>query len=114
MKDRFKQCCQFYRMDTAKEENEVVKSTRWPVNIAFFLIAIYLSSYFLLMVRDIPAYDRKGNAAFHSSYRFDIQEVHFAVTESVGEVTIFNYIYYPCDLIYYGCVEKSSKKTKAP
>ena len=55
-----------------------------------------------MMIRDCPAWDKNGHAAFYSSYRWaSFDGNHGGITMPAYKVSIFNYIYYPIDIVYY-------------
>jgi hypothetical protein len=74
--------------------------------ITLLVLSAYILSYFILMARNMTAVDKDGNVIFRSAYRFapspdPVNSGNGGTTIVVGKVTIWNYIFYPLDIVYY-------------
>ncbi len=74
---------------------------------------VYIGTYFLFMVRHSPAFSDSGQILFDSSCRWG--RVDFFVrpggtTVEAYRVTVFNYFYYPLDVVYYAMERTISPK----
>jgi hypothetical protein len=63
---------------------------------------VYVTAYFVLMARNVPAVDKTGKVVFQSSFRL----AHTAgrlgpLTIQASELSPLNYLFYPMDRLYY-------------
>jgi len=82
--------------------------------IGAVLIFIYTISYFLLMVRNVPAVDEQGNVAFKSSFRWAHSAGIKTVSIAVPKTSCLNYVFYPIDKIFYAIAPTSWSLNKFP
>jgi len=65
-------------------------------------VLIYTAGYFLLMIRDFPAF-LDGKVRFYSAYRW-ARPAGRATGETdtgSGEPSLWNYVFLPADFVYY-------------
>ncbi len=66
------------------------------------LLSIYVLAYFVIMARNVPAVSAERKLTFRSCYRGAAPVGRSGpLTISVYEVSVFNYIFYPMDCLYY-------------
>ena len=80
------------------------------------IIVIYVSAYFLLMVRNVEAIDPKsGKAAFRSSFRFARSAGQLGpLSIRASEVSPLNYLFYPLDIVYYAVARTNRSHNSIP
>ena len=62
---------------------------------------LYFTSYWLLMVRDLPSIGRDGEFQFRSSPRIGPSiPINDGITVYHGKTSVLNYLFYPADVIY--------------
>ena len=66
---------------------------------------VYVGAYFLLMARNVAAFDNSGKAAFRSSFRMAHRHEPIGsgpmLSISASDVSVLNYLFYPLDELYY-------------
>jgi len=81
-----------------------MRSWRRKVSWIVLIPGLYILGYFVLMVRDVPAW-KNGKIAFRSSFRWaSVCERTPGVIEisiSDSAVSIWNYIFLPADSVFY-------------
>jgi hypothetical protein len=81
--------------------------------MVLFLICVigYIASYFLLMVRTLPAVDDRNEVAFKSAFRISQLQVSIINGSTVAyvRVSVFNYLYLPLDYLYHKSFPSSYK-----
>lgn len=66
------------------------------------LLALYLLSYFMIMIRNCPSVDESGVVRYKSATRGSPYETRVdGLTLTVGQETAWNRFFYPMDVIYY-------------
>lgn len=78
-------------------------------------VLFYVLAYFLVMARNVPAVDNAGNVVSRSSFRM----AHTAgrlgpITIEGSEVTVFNYIFYPMDKLWYAVAPTNVSYNSVP
>jgi hypothetical protein len=61
---------------------------------------VYVTAYFLLMARNVPAVDNSGRIAFDSAFRMAPSAGRTGLIQTY-QVTWLNYLFYPLDKVYY-------------
>ena len=78
-------------------------------------VLFYITAYFLVMARNVPAVDKAGKVVFHSSFRM----AHTAgrlgpLTIEASEVSVLNYVFYPIDKLYYAVAPRNLSLNTIP
>lgn len=83
---------------------------------ASLLVALlYIAAYFMLMARNVPAVDVQGNIAFSSSFRFSRPAGRLGpLTMTASESSIFNYLFYPADKVFYALAPRNYSVNSVP
>ena len=79
------------------------------LKLCILFVLIYIISYFVILKRHTLAYKDVGNCRailFASCFRWSTMSDYMIETNSNlqikrGDVTVFNYVYYPVDELYY-------------
>jgi hypothetical protein len=70
--------------------------------VSIIVVVLYVAAYFLLMARNAPAGDRNGKIVFRSCFRLSSTAWHVENSViRVYNVSVWNYVFYPMDMIYY-------------
>jgi hypothetical protein len=85
------------------------------VKIFAAFAVVYVIAYFVLMARNVPAVDKRGKVAFQSSFRMAHTAGHLGpLTIEASEVSVFNYLFYPMDKLYYAVAPANQSLNSIP
>lgn len=87
---------------------------RGPITAILLVVLLYVAGYFLLMARYLPVREN-GVPKFKSTYRFAPSANRsgpFNFAE--GKRSVFNYIFYPADWVFYSAFPYDPKPLPVP